>query len=151
MKTSIVPELLNQKEIEFFDDNNVVMTVCKSSKFSLNSNYFRRPFIVIDNMEIGKYENIEIKKMFFPDLERLGLRLISIDLRGRRNMRNRTGQRSCYMIKRKTDPLEGAKELFKMPSDHILERDLTNNRVRIKGINSYPYIRNENSSRWFQI
>ena len=38
-----------------------------------------------------------------------------------------------------------------MPKDHFLEIDVTNNRIRIKGRNGYPYLRNENASKWIEI
>ena len=153
MKTSIVPELLNSKGIEITDDNNVPIQICEESTFTLGVGYFQRPFILIDNLELGKAKDIEIKRITFSDLERLKLRLVSINLKysSRRNMRNRRGQAVCHMLKLKTDPLEGGTELIKVPKDHFLEMDLTNKRVRIRGHNSYPYIRNENSSRWKEL
>ena len=153
MKTSIVPELFNSRGIEITDDNNVPIKICDESKFSLGLGYFQQPFILIDNLERGSLENIEIKRITFSDLDRLKLRLVSINLRNssRRNMRNRRGQAVCYMIKSKTDSLEGATEIIRMPKDHFLEMDITNKRVRIRGQNSYPYIKSENGSRWKEI
>ena len=153
MKTSIVPELINSKGITITDDNNIIIKICESSKFTLGISYFQKPYIIVDNLEIGKVEDIEIKRITLPDLERLKMRLVSINLSSasRRNMRNRPGQRVCYMIKEKTEPLEGAVELFRIPKDHVLEKDITNRRIRIKGHNSYPYIRNENAGRWKEI
>jgi len=153
MKTSIVPELLNNRGIRIFDDNNVEIRICEDSKVQLSLNYFKNPFIIIDNMELGKGDNIETKKIVFSDLERLNLKLVTIDLRSasRGNMRNRRGQKVCYMIKQKTASLEGAREIFKMPREHILEMDITNKRIRIRGVNSYPYVSNENASKWVEI
>ena len=153
MKTSIVPELFNSKGIEITDDNNVPMRICEESKFTLGLGYFQQPFIIIDNLEVGKSRDIEIKRINFSDLERLKLRLVSINLRSdsRRNMRNRPRQSVCYMIKFKTDPLEGATELFRIPKDHFMEMDVINKRVRVKGHNSYPYIKNENASKWKEL
>lgn len=153
MKTSIVPELFNSNGIEITDDNNVPIRICEDSKFTLGLGYFKQPFILVDNLEIGKSESIEIKRIMLSDIDRLKLRLVSIDVRSasRRNMRNRSGQKVCYMIKSKTDPLEGATELFRIPKDHFLEMDITNKRVRVKGHNSYPYIKNENSSKWKEV
>ena len=152
MKTSIVPELFNSKGIEITDDNNVPVRICEDSKFTLGIGYFKQPFILIDNLEIG-VEDIEIKRIMLPDLERFKLRLVSIEIKSssRRNMRNRPGQKVCYMIKGKSDPLEGAIELIRIPKDHFLEMDLTNKRVRIRGHNSYPYIRNENAGKWKEV
>lgn len=153
MKTSIVPELFNSRGIEITDDNNVPIKICESSKFTLGLGYFQKPFILIDNLEIGKSKDIEIKRIMLPDLEKLKVRLVSIDIRSasRRNMRNRPGQKVCYMIKDKSDPLEGAIELIRIPTNHYLEMDLTNRRVRIRGQNAYPYVRNENASKWKEV
>ena len=153
MKTSIVPELFNTNGIQITDENNIPREICEQSQFVLGIKYFQRPFILIDNLEIGKAEEIEVKRIFLPDLEKHNLRLVSIDLTSasRRNMRNRKRQRVAYMIKERSDPLEGAMELFNVPRDHFLEMDITNKRVRIRGPNSYPYVKAENSGKWKEI
>lgn len=153
MKTSIVPELFNSNGIEITDDNNIPIKVCEDSKFTLGLGYFQQPFILIDNLELNKSIDIEIKRVMLPDLERHNLRLVSITLNksSRMNMRNRPRQKVCYMVKKKTDPLEGAVELIRIPKDHFLEMDITNKRFRIRGHNAYPYIRNENASKWKEV
>lgn len=150
MRTSIIPEIFRDRNIEITDDNNVPIKIFEELSSSIVLPSFNKPFIIIDNLEVGKIENIEIKRAMIPDLEKLKLRLVSIDLKNssRRNMRNRPGQKVCYMIKSKSAPLEGAVELFRIPKDHFLEMDIINRRVRIKGHNSYPYIKNENASKW---
>jgi hypothetical protein len=63
--------------------------------------------------------------------------------------KNYSGQRVAYTLKRKCDPIGNGIEIVRIPRDHDLEMDITNKRFRIRGKNCYPYLREENSSRWF--
>lgn len=144
--TSIVPEIMNSKKIEFFDVNNVPFSICKKSEFIFNFNSFKRPFILIDSFEKDKYKDIEIKRISLEELEKLGYRIASIKTTNR--TRNRSGQIRSYLLEFIDKPIPNATILAAMPKEHFLEYDMINKRVRIKGSNVWPYRRQENATPW---
>jgi len=153
MKISIVPEIINSRGIEIIDENNVLIEICEKSPFKFDYSRFSFPFIVIDNFEKEKYVKIETRKIEIKTLEKLGFRLISVNINSTsgRNMKSHPGQKKAYLIKRKDAPIETGYELVNIPREHVLEMDVTNNRIRIRGRNSYPYRRNENASQWISL
>lgn len=152
MKISIVPDIINTDFIKITDDNFVLINLCDKSNSRLDPNIFQNPYIIINSYDSTKYKEVEIKRIQLPQIEKLGYRLVSMSLNSsRKNMKNYREQKVSYMIKKKTDPLEGSTEMFKVPTDHFLEIDIINKRIRIRGKNSYPYLRVENASRWIEI
>lgn len=141
---------MNTKSIKICDENYVPVSICKKSSFK-SLFEFKNPYIIVDVFEAIKYKDIEIKRIEISDLEKFNFRLISIDFTGsnKGSIKSYNGQRVAYTLKRKSDPIANGIELVRMPRDHYLELDLTNRRLRIRGKNSYPYIREENASKWF--
>jgi len=150
MEISIIPEIINSKNIQIFDDKNIKVSICKKSPFYFNL-IFSEPYFRINNFESS--DEIEIKRIDISRLKELNYRLVAIDIRGvyGRNMKNYPRQIKSYMIKKKTEPLERGYIMDRPPTDHFIEMDITNNRIRLKGRNSYPHIKNENASKWIQI
>lgn len=151
MKTSMVPELMNSQNIKIFDDNLVPVNICEKSFFLFDNNLFKNPSVTIDVFEAGRFKEVEIKRIQLPEVEKAGYRLVSLSVVNRPNIKNYKGQKTVYMFKRLSDPLEGSTEMFRIPKDHVLEMDIINKRLRIRGKNSYPYIKNENASKWVEI
>jgi hypothetical protein len=149
MVISVVPEVINSQEIEILDENNIPVSICEKSLFKFNYSRFKNPSFIIDNFEKEKYKEAEIIRIEIPHLEKLGYKLVSIKTTNK--IRNFRRQTKSYLIKRKEDPLEGGYSLDRVPSDHRLEMDLTNKRIRIAGRNSYPYVKNECASKWIDI
>lgn len=149
MRCSIVPELINYENIEIKDKRNMSVHLCQKSIFKFNPSTFQNPFIVIDNFEKKKYKNIEIKRINLDDLERYGLRLVSVPATPQ--SRSYPRQNKFYMFETKDSPVPKSEIIYKIPKEHFIEMDTQNNRVRIKGKNAFPYLRNENSSRWVEL
>jgi hypothetical protein len=55
------------------------------------------------------------------------------------------------MLEAHTKPLPQSIILNKIPKEHFLEYDITNNRVRIRGRNGYPYNRPTNATPWLPV
>lgn len=149
MELSIVPDLINTNEINFFDVNGVQVSICRKSKFKFNYNRFRKPFILIDAFEKEKFKEIEIKKISIEELERYGYRMVSTKPVG--NMRNRPRQTKSYLLEYKNNPMGNAEILLRTPSNHSIELDIINDRIRLKGANVFPYNRNENATPWIDL
>ena len=152
MRISIIPELINLYEIKIYDENLIPISICESSMFKFDLNSFKRPSISVDIIEAAKYKEVEIKRIQLPEIDKYGHRLVAIPLvKSNKNIRNYPGQKTAYILKRKSDPLEGGVEMGKVPTDHYIEMDIINKRLRIRGRNAYPYLRNENASKWVNI
>jgi hypothetical protein len=149
MEISIVPQIINSMEIKFTDVNGFPISICKESKFKFNYGRFQNPFILIDAFEKENYKSIEIKKISLEELERLGYRLVSV--KPIKNMRNRRGQNKSYLLEFESSPIGNSEILLRVPQNHSIELDITNNRIRLKGANVWPYRRNENATPWVEI
>lgn len=147
-RISIVPELINSQEIEIYDENNIPVTICKKSKF-LFSDKFIEPTIIIDNFERGRFKEIEIRNLDIAQLIKYGYRLVSF--RATSETRNRPKQAKCYMLENINNPIPNSEILYRVPKEHLLEIDTVNNRIRIKGRNSYPYHRSQDASPWMKV
>ena len=150
MRLSIVPEIMNSEEIKFLDDNNIPVEIAEKSPFRFNYNEFRNPSFIVDNFERGKYKHIEIRRVDIGYLAKIGYRIVSTQIR-RHSLKNYPGQKKMYSIQRRTDNLGNGMELVNMPGDHYIEVDVINNRIRLRGRSSYPYITNENATPWVDI
>ena len=150
MKPTLIPEIINSQEIKILDENNIPVELARKSQFKFNPTLFLIPNIIIDNFEKRNHPEIEIRRIELPFLNRLGYRLVSVEIK-KSSMRNRAGQQRAYIIKENDAPLENGYELDKTPKEHYLEMDVVGNRIRLKGRNAYPYVRNENASQWIEV
>lgn len=149
MKTSIVPEILNSEEVEIRDEMNILVTLGQPSQFRFNYSSFRKPYLVIDNFEKGKFKSFEIKRITLEELDKMGFRLVALNATSK--TRNYPRQGKIYMLENKNYPEPKSDILYKIPKDHYIEFDFENKRIRIKGKNAFPYLRPENASRWKEL
>lgn len=149
MKLSIVPEIINSQQIKIFNEHHVPISICSPSSFKFN-NQFKNPFILIDNFEKDKFKNVEITRINIEDVQKFGYRLVSIHITPGMS-RNYPRQAKLYILEEKNNPIPKSEILHKLPDNHFIEYDLENKRLRILGKNSYPYIRNENASKWIEL
>lgn len=147
-KLSIVPEIINSEEIIILDENNIPVAICPKSQFKFINN-FQQPSILVDNFEKRRYKDIEIKVIDLSYLGRLGYRFVSIKCSSK--IRNYPRQIQSYLLESHIRPIPNSIILNKIPKDHFIEFDITNNRIRIKGKNTYPYNRAENATPWIPI
>jgi hypothetical protein len=147
-KISIVGEIINSEGIIFLDENNVPVQICKPSKFLFNEPFIG-PTILIDNFERGRFKQIEIKNLDITLLGKYGYRLVSF--KATSETRNRPHQTKCYTFENINHPIPNSQVLYKTPQDHYLEIDIINNRIRIRGRNSFPYHRSQDASPWVNI
>ena len=146
MKYSIVPELINNKKISFLNEKNVPISICKNSPFRYFSP-FERPFIIIDTFAKKTSMPEEIVKIEVDELKKLGF-VITVVRAGR----NRwfSNQRVIYRIEPSSNTSPGAQKKNYIPSDHSIEKDVINNRIRLVGPNA-GYPRRGNGGPWITI
>lgn len=149
IKTSIVPEILNSEGITLHDVNGVKVQICKKSNFLFNYGDFVRPSITINILEKTKYKNVEIKRIGLEQLEEIGYRVLSIKTSAK--IRNRPRQNKSYFIQPIESPILNAYPIIKLPSDHLIEYDIINNRIRLRGHNVWPYNISENATPWIEV
>ena len=149
-KVSIVPELVAVSDVRFFDDNLQEVTICKQLPYKpIISNRFQQPFLLIDNFEKKKKE-VEIKNIYdVEEIERLGYRLVSVPCNSK--IRNYPNQKSSYILEDVNNPIPKATPLNKVPKEHVIEFDIINRLIRIKGRNAWPYSRANNASEWSEV
>lgn len=141
-----MPELINSEDISIFDENNVPISICAKSTFILTTNIFKPPFILVDNFEKKKYQQIEIKRIDLDHLERIGYRLVS--LKTTKKTKNHPRQLKSYLLESISSPIPNSEVMGKIPKEHYIEIDVIGNRIRIKGKNGYPYLRAQNATPW---
>lgn len=151
MDISCIPKLINSHHIKVCDENFIPVNICKKTNEFFVDN-FKNPFLIIDAFEAMNYKDVRIEILDMDQMDKLGYRLVSVSLKGMSSSRrNYSGQKRVYVLRRKTDPLGRDFELLKLPNDHQLQVDIINKRIRIKGKDAFPYIRNENASKWIDI
>ena len=146
---SIVSSIINSENISILDENAIPVKICEKSNFKFNYNLFQPPFLLIDNFEKRRYKEIEIKVIDLNYLKRLGYRLVSIKCTTR--IRNYPRQMKSYMLESPLSPSPNSVILNQIPNDHFIEFDVTNERVRIRGKNGYPYERGVGATSWKNI
>ena len=147
--TSIVPELLNSQEIEIYDVNDVPVSICKKSNFRFNYNSFKNPSILIDVLEKRKYKDFEIKRINLEQLSVFGYRIVSVKTTSK--TKNRPRQNRTYCLEYLNKPVPNSEILLSIPLSHLIELDVVNKRVRLKGNNVWPYRRQENATPWIEV
>lgn len=139
MKYSIVPEIINRKKISFLNEKSVVVTLCNSSPFSF-SNPFQKPFIIIDTFSKKTSIPEKLVKIEIDELKKLGF-VITTTKAGRNKWFS--NQRVIYRIEPSSNISPGSKKINYLPSNHSIQKDVGNNRLRLIGANAgYPRIGN---------
>lgn len=148
MKYSIVNELISTKKIRFLDETNTEVFVCKPSPFKFVE-IFQKPFFIIDSFAKKTSETMEIINSELSDLRKLGYDIYSLKIS--KETKWISGQRVMYVIS-KNRPLY-SKKLLNLPPQHKLQKDKTNNRMRLVGeFAGYPHSKAEGgSSPWISI
>jgi len=149
MSLSIIPELMNLTHLELKDSRGIRVEICEPSQFRFNPSSFREPFLIVDNFEKQRYKRVEIKNITIEELKKKGYQLVASYTTPK--TRNYPRQSKLYQLENLNMPIAKAEILRLIPKDHSIEFDITNNRIRIKGRNAFPYLRNEFASRWVQL
>lgn len=148
-RISVVPELINSEEIKIFDANNIPISICQKSPYLFNYNSFKNPFLIIDNFERRKYKQIDIKRIDLQQLKKLGFRVAWIKCTS--HTRNFPRQVRTYLLEGLNEAIPNSIVVSAIPKEHYIEQDVINKRVRLHGLNVYPYRPSESSTPWVQV
>ena len=135
MKYSIVPEIIGSKKIVFFDEKDLKITLCPKSPFRYILP-FKEPFITIDTFAKKTSRPEEIVGIEIDELKKLGFVITTV-----KAGRNKwfSGQRTIYRIESISNISPGSKKLNYIPTNHSIQKDVVNNKIRIIGPNAgYP-------------
>ena len=136
----------NNKKISFLNETGVTVMLCNPSPFRF-VNPFHKPFIVIDTFAKRTSMPEKIVKIEIDELKKLGF-LITTTKAGRNKWF--VNQRAIYRIEPSSNVSPGSKKLNYIPSNHSVEKDAVNNKVRMIGANAgYPRV--GNGGPWIQI
>lgn len=133
-------------DISIIDTNGLPVFLCEKSPIKLPSDYFKLPYLSIDNFQKYKKE-VEIKRMYdLKQIEQLGYRLMVFTTTSK--IRNYPGQKKSYALVSSEETIPMSIQSNSIPPDHYIEYDVINKLIRIRGKNSYPYHRSENAGDW---
>ncbi len=151
-KISIVPGLIELDEIKLFDSRKLFpVSICEKSDTKFNRNYFKRPFILVNNFDINKNNEEEIERVSLEYLEKVGLRIVSLKCKNLKIRKNYPSQKIIYLLESIGRVIPNSEVLTHIPIEHFIELDIANNQIRLKGRNTYPYKRTDNATPWVEI
>lgn len=151
MKFSIVPEYLLTKRILLRDEKGVEVILCEKPNY-IFKNPFHKPYLVIDNFAKKTIRVDEIRTIDIEELSKLGYTIYSAFVPKKNRWFSK--QVVMYVLSKKDSPAyPSSKKLTTVPSGHKLQKDLTNNRIRIVGLNAgYPHYADQGgSSPWIEV
>lgn len=139
MQYSIVPNLLRERKIRFFDENEVKII------FELSGTLpkFNPPFLNIDTFAKKTTSPEDIINLTLEQLKKIGYLVVSIKTR---NGWFR-GQRARYLIESKTNRSRTSKTFKFLPREHQIQFDRNNKRIRLQGSNSGQ----EGTTNWINL
>ncbi len=151
-KISIVPGLIELDEIKLFDSRKLFpVSICEKSDTKFNRNYFKRPFILVNNFDRNKNNEEEIERVSLEYLEKVGLRIVSLKTKKLRIRKNYKSQRVIYLLESLGRVIPNSEVVTHIPVGHFIELDIANNRIRLKGRDAFPYRRADNATPWVEI
>ncbi|MFA6073969.1 MAG: hypothetical protein WC758_07680 [Candidatus Woesearchaeota archaeon] len=133
MKFTIVPELINSKHMHFYDERDIEIFLCEET----DSNYvnqFQTPFIVINKFAQKTTKKEDIVILDINELKVLDYVVVAIQTS--RGYQKR--QRVIYRLESKSNISPGSRKIDYVPTDHKVEKDIPNKRIRIVGPNAGP-------------
>lgn len=146
MKYSIIPELITTREIQFFDEKDLEVKICKPSKFKYIPP-FSQPYLLIDAFAKKTTLPSELVFISIEELRKLGFIITAIKA-GRYRWFSR--QQIIYRIEDISNPSPKSKRNKTIPVNHKIQRDKVNNRVRLIGLNAgYPH--KGNGGPWLEL
>lgn len=131
MQLSIIPEIILERKIIFSNELDLPIELCVKS----NSNYikqFQTPFIIIDNFAKKTVQKEEIVNIEIEELVRLDYVVIA----RKTNRGWFKGQKTIYLLEKKTLRTPGARRISYIPKDHKIQKDIPNKKIRLCGPNA---------------
>lgn len=136
MKYSIIPEIITSKKIQFFDERDVPVLICKPSKFKYIPP-FSQPYLLIDTFAKKTTLPSELVFISIEELRKLGF-IITMIKAGAYKWFSR--QQVIYRIEDVSNPSPKSKRMKITPANHKIQRDKVNKRIRLVGLNAgYPH------------
>jgi len=133
MRHSIVPDILSERKIKFFDERDIKVTICEESDSNFISP-FETPFLIIDTFAKKTTKKEEIVLI---DLEEL-YKLDYIITRRKTSRGWFKGQKVIYLLEKKLNRLPGSQKMTYIPDHHKIQKDIPNKRIRLVGTNAGP-------------
>lgn len=131
MQVSIIPDIISERKIKFFNETDIPIEICGES-FSKYLIPFETPFLIIDTFAKKTTKKEEIVSIDLDELKKLEY-VITV----RRTSRGWfKGQKRIYLIEKKNNILPGSRKVNYIPSNHRLQKDIPNKKIRIVGPNS---------------
>jgi hypothetical protein len=135
MKVSIVPEIIKQNSIKFFDERDVEISLCENS----NINYiipFVQPRLIINTFAKKTTKPSELVFIDIEELKKLGFFITVINTSHGWYAR----QKVIYKIESDQHRTPGSKKMTYIPGSHKIQKDISNKRIRLVGANAgYPH------------
>jgi len=136
-KFSIVPDMIKKAGIKFYDEKDLPIQLCEPLEGNPDIPQFQPPFLRIDTFakRTAKPINIVLVQTT-QELRQLGFIICVLKTPGQ----FRAGQKVTYRLRYKDDPVppnvKDYRVLGYIPTDHTIQRDTNNARIRMCGRNA---------------
>lgn len=132
---SIVPDMMKAQGMRFFDEKGVEKTsdICSPIERKPDIPNFQPPFLMIDTFAKQTSKPIKIVLIqTMEELKQLGFIICVLKTPGE----FRSGQKVTYRLTYKDSPIYNSRVLGYVPTDHAIEKDINNNKIRMRGRNA---------------
>jgi hypothetical protein len=129
----ITPSIIEEKGIKFLKESDLPLELGDSSLIKRNYPKLNQPSFTVDKFAKKTKEQEQIITITLEDLKKLDFVLTTKKAGKNAWLSN---QRVIYSIERKTERNPYSQRLSYIPNDHIIQKDINNNRVRIFGSNA---------------
>lgn len=151
-KFSIVPDILKEKGIEFFDESGIKVELGPPCIGKPDVPIFEPPFIMIDTFAKKSLTQTRTRTIDIYDLDKLDCEVAVIKVKLMRNFRRSfSGQQVLYFIQKKSNRQIGARSLSYIPGSHWVEYDESQNKIRLRGRNAGSDSKMRNTGKWFYL
>jgi len=135
---SIVPNLIRQKGIKFYNENSVEITLISQPQAVQPKPIFEFPYLKIDTFAVKTLKETRITFIELELLKKFGYILVAISATGRAwNFK----QKIIYRLDNKSNPAPRTKRFDYLPRLCKIEYDMPNRRIRVSGPNAgLPHI-----------
>ena len=138
-KFSIVPELLNFKQIQFLDKYDEEISICKKSLYRYQDHFLQPWMKVLTEKGRRSYSPNRPENIKSMDFEKLKILGFGIAVKGTKLFHPWfKGQQKQYILYKLTDQVVGSRMVDYCPTSHYLQQDINNRRIRIVGQNTNP-------------
>jgi hypothetical protein len=130
---TIVPEIIKSKNIHFYDERDIEINLCEEADSNF-VNPFETPFLIVNRFAEKTTNQVSIVPIDIIELKKLDY-VITVIKGSRGYFRS---QKVTYRLEHKLNIPPFSKKITYIPTNHKLQKDIPNKRIRLVGPNAGP-------------